>query len=397
MDDRRVLLRVALGLLVGGCGRGARPDAAQVIEALTGKRLATVDEAARRGLLERARIFDRLTPDEIAARDLERGPGSPDAFAPFSTVSCDFVEPADGGVTAHGTTPKFFCARGATDRPTDLLKVKYGRDNRERVGEVLGARLFWALGLATDESWPVRVRCRGCPADPWAALKAYPRLDPSPRAERDFDDAIVQRLYPAAIVETPRRLDEGWSFDELPLVDERQGGAPRVEVEALVLLAAFIAHGDDKPQNQRLVCPFDAIDARGGCARPRLLIADFGATFGRGAAPLSTAIDDKSRPSLREWSALPVWRDEAACRVYWSTRRTPPHPRVSEAARRFAVERLSALTEAQLRGLFTVARVESLGETVRADDGSMRPAGVGDWVAAFRARLRRLADHSCAN
>ena len=45
-----------------------------------------------------------------------------------------------------------------------VIKVKYGRENRERLAEVAGSRLALALGFGADEMFVVRrVTCWGCP------------------------------------------------------------------------------------------------------------------------------------------------------------------------------------------------------------------------------------------
>jgi hypothetical protein len=168
--------------------------------------------------------------------------------------------------------------------------------------------------------------------------------------------------------------DQGWSFDEL---------APGEQTDALRLLAAFIAHGDDKPENQRLVCPFDAIGAYNRCTMPRLLIADLGSTFGRGANGLGL-IDGKSRPTFAAWSTLPVWEDRATCRVHWATRNAHGNPVISEGGRRFAAARLAALTSRQIRDLFTVARVERLGA-----------ASIDEWARAFERRRAEIVETRC--
>ncbi|MGZ3425452.1 MAG: hypothetical protein ACXVCV_02330, partial [Polyangia bacterium] len=323
---------VALG---AGCARHGhgRLDAAHALAEAAQKRLAPLDADGRRRALASARIFE---PVDVAARDLYAGPHDPYAARFGETVSCAFIEPRADRVPLGGTTPKFFCELRHVRSHVDV-KIKYGRSNREIYGELLGSRLFWALGVAVDRDYPVRVRCHGCPPEPWRAYRDFPARDPSPRQTRLVDDAVLQRLYPAAVLET--HADEGWTFAELDTVDAAAGGAPRVEVDALRLLAAFVAHGDDKPENQRLVCPFDAIDAAGRCTRPRLLVADLGSTFGRGASPMLRLIDKDSRPSFAAWSSLPLWEDRRACRAHLETRTAPPHPIVSEAGRRFLAER----------------------------------------------------------
>lgn len=378
---------VALG---GGCGRhGGSYDAARALAEAAKAHLAPVSAANRRDDLKRARIFDDV---DVAARNLAAGPRDPYAVAPGELVSCDFIEPKKESVPTGGTTPKFFCTLRHV-HPHVHVKIRYGRDNREIYGEVLGSRLFWALGLAVDRNYPVRVRCHDCPADPWRAYRDFPATDASSRATREFDDAVMQRLYPAAVIET--RDDEGWSFGELDTIDEAAGGASHAEVDALRLLAAFVAHGDDKPSNQRLVCPFDAIDAAGRCTKPRLLVADLGSTFGRGASRVFGLIDKEARPSFAAWSTLPMWEDARACRAHLTARASASNPVVSEAGRRLLAERLSALSDRQLRALFTVARVERMGELTAGSDGKLRPVTADDWVAAFKRRRRELVDNHC--
>lgn len=344
--------------------------------------------AARQEYLRRARIFN---DGKIAARDLLAGPDDRYAFPFLARVSCDFIEPRRDRVPTGGTTPKFFCTLRHHRQHADV-KIRYGRDNRELYGELLGSRLLWALGVAVDHDYAVRVRCHGCPAEPWNAYRNFPTVDTSERQTRDFDDAVMQRLYPGVPIEectradgdrcVERRHDQGWTFRELDTVEESAGGATRAEVDALRLLAAFIAHGDDKPDNQRLVCPLDAIAADGHCTQPRLLVADLGATFGRGASPLGL-IDRDARPNLAAWSSLPMWKDAADCRAYLSARVGPSHPLVSEAGRRLLADRLMQLTDRQIRDLFVAARVDRLGDSV------------ADWTDAFLRRRAALVEHRC--
>ena len=387
--SRAAAVVLAVAAFAAGCRPHGRYDAARALAAAGAVRLAVPSASERHEYLRRARIFE---PIDVATRDIAVGPDDPYAVAPDAIVPCDFIEPDADRVPTGGTTPKFFCSLRHVSPRVDV-KMRYGRTNREVYGELLASRLFWALGLAVDRDYPVRVRCHGCPADPWRAYHGFPTVDRSPRATREIDDAMMQRLYPAAIIET--RGDEGWSFAELDAIDADVGGAPRAEVDALRLLAAFVAHGDDKPDNQRLVCPFDAIDGAGHCTSPRLLVADLGSTFGRGAAGLVGRIDEASRPSFDAWSSLPLWEDARACRAHLVTRTAPSHPIVSEAGRRFLAERLSALTDAQIRALFVTARIERLGETMVAADGKPRPVTVDDWVGAFRQRRAALVDHHC--
>jgi len=364
-------------------------DAARALADAAKARLAPVSAADRRDYLKRARIFERV---DVAQRDLLTGPHDPYAVAVDDLVPCDFIEPKKERVPTGGTTPKFFCTVRHQHPHVDV-KIRYGRQNREIYGEVLGSRLFWALGLAVDRNYPVRVRCHDCPEDPWRTYRDYPASDPSPRKTRVIEDAVMQRLYPAAVIET--RDDEGWSFGELDLVDEAAGGASRAEVDALRLLAAFVAHGDDKPDNQRLVCPFSAIDAAGHCSEPRLLIADLGSTFGRGTSRVFGLIDKDARPSFAAWSSLPMWEDARSCRAHLTARASASHPVIHESGRRLLAERLSALSDAQIRALFLAARIDRLAETTLGSDDKARLVTVDDWVAAFKRRRQQLVDNRC--
>ena len=86
-----------------------------------------------------------------------RPQGRPVAYASNEWVDCTYKAKEQSG---H--SPKFVCETS----PGQEVKVKYGPRNAEVFGEVLATRLFWALGFAADRMYPVRVRCKGCPADP---------------------------------------------------------------------------------------------------------------------------------------------------------------------------------------------------------------------------------------
>ena len=88
----------------------------------------------------------------------------------------------------------------------------------------------------------------------------------------------VERKYDARPIETAS--GQGWAFHELDQVDAAKGGAPRAHVDALRLLAAFLAHWDNKSDNQRLVCVSREWPAGAPCPAPMLMLQDLGATFG---------------------------------------------------------------------------------------------------------------------
>lgn len=258
----------------------------------------------------------------------------------------------------------------------------------------------------TDEVFVVRkVRCFGCPADPFPLLQSCWREGVVDRSclgpidydvSRDFDPAIVERSHPGEKIEA--RRNEGWGWDELEQIDPKAGGASRAEVDALRLMAVFLAHWDNKPRNQRLLCldarrtapgnPTGVPDTGGprgasrnaagasatsgvsstACSHPLAMIADAGGTFG------------PDKVDLKGWSSTPIWLDRAAC---VATMKSLPYGgstfhdvRISEAGRRLAADLFGALSEAQIRQLFSGARFPNV-------DG---------WVKAFVERRRLITD-----
>jgi hypothetical protein len=83
-----------------------------------------------------------------------------------------------------------------------------------------------------------------------------PRLLADPWAKRDKVDS-ERVLDPAAIERKPRahemkgEYEGGWTWPDLELVDEQQGGAPKEQRDVLKLLAVFLQHTDNKAENER--------------------------------------------------------------------------------------------------------------------------------------------------
>lgn len=348
-----------------------------------GKRsLAPLTAVDRLAAIRGARVW---LGGDVDDRDLLRGPSGAES-APGGELRCTFVEPRADRIPPTGATPKFLCAKGG-----EALLVKYG--SKEVHAEVLGTRLLWALGFPADRITPVRVRCQGCPVDPWSVYRRHPVIDDGPRAERLFERAIVKRRFPGQTLE--RTVDQGWSWEELEQVRARDGGSPRAHVDALKLLAAFMQHGDSKAENHRLLCPESQIDRAGGCRRAIMMVSDLGSTFGGGAWLLIGSLGPSARARLDAWSHTPVWKDRAACRARLSGQFEWVDPIISEPGRQFLAERLADLDDDQLRDLITVSDVTALGERVREPDGSERVATVDDWIAAFKARRDDIVDARC--
>jgi len=327
-----------------------------------------VDNDVRLAALRHAQVW---TPGDIASRNLRLGPQDDSGFRPEAVVTCDYVEEKQTG------TPKFDCAISEDD----TIRVKYGEQNGEIYSEVAASRLLWALGFAADRVYPVKVVCKGCPADP---IKNHKKVD----GTREFTAAVVERKLPGDVIELHK--DSGWSWVELSFVDQTSGGAPLAQRDALKLLAAMIQHTDSKPQQQRLVC-HDKVrglqpQAEGTCKHPFMMINDVGKTFGSSSMFNE---DKKSAVNFEAWSTTPIWKDSEACVAELSKSFTGSleHPKISEDGRKFLSGLLAQLGDRQLRDLFEVARFTKRDPNTPIDE----------WVRVFRQKRDEISNARCSN
>ena len=286
-------------------------------------------------------------------------------------LTCRFV-----AELPSGTSAKFDCVLDGGE----IVKVKYGR-NSEIHAEAAATRLLASLGYAADTVQVVpRVRCYGCPRFPFLTtqLLAMARV-PTLLAPHGYENAYTDFAWPAvewrfhaAAIETP--TTEGWAWFEL-----KASQAPRADLDALRLLAVFLAHWDNKSENQRLVC-LDALPAQPDqrCQQPLLMIQDLGATFG------------PTKVNIAAWRDLPVWADSQTCTV--SMRSLPyqgatfPNAAISEAGRAQLAQALSALSQEKIESLFGDARFPEFQSA--SDDRRDLDA----WVSAFQHRVDQIVD-----
>jgi hypothetical protein len=316
--------------------------------------------ALRDDALARARVWrEPAVPVEQA--NLLDNP--PDGYRARDELTCRFLP-----WSSAGRTPKFQCVLAGGE----VIKVKYGRLNHERLAEVAGSRLALALGFGADDMFVVRrVTCWGCPRFPYPRFAWLDGLLAVPDRATRFEYPIIERQFPGLEIVVAER--KGWEWRELDRVDPARGGSPRAEVDALRLFAVLLNHWDNKSENQRLACSPGGERPDGSCAAPFALIHDLGGTFG------------PRRAQLEGWTAHPVWKDAATCTV--SMRGLPyeggtfPDHRVSEAGRVFLAERLQRLRPEQMRDLFVGARFGPAGG-----------AEVEAWVRAFEDRVRQIVD-----
>ncbi len=330
-----------------------------------------ITKEERRALIKKAQIW---FPTNIPEMDLRLGPQGEGAFQPGEEVTCDYVYDED----LPGTTRKFNCAISKDD----VVKVRYGADNGKVEGAVLATRLLWALGYGADHVYPVRVRCRGCSADPWKKRRPVP-------GEQVFELAAIERKPKGEEIKVGD--SSGWAWQELDRVDERQGGAPPEQRDALKLFAVFIQHTDNKVEQERLIClPGGKTDA-GGCSKPFMHLHDVGLTFGH-----ANLFNEGARSSVNfeEWATTPIWRDAKACvgHMRRSYTGTLGDPQISEAGRKFLADLLVQLTDQQLHDLFEVARVDHQS---RKPGSAEPPASVDEWVSAFKQKRDAIVNNHC--
>lgn len=366
------VLIAVLASFSSACGNGASVPA-QVTSANSAVP-ATVSSARREALLASAKVWmpPSVPPGSVDFSSNPQGPGWIDET---SEVDCRLTLDELGGVT-----PKFNCALP----DGSVVKVKYGRGNGELFAEVAATRLLAALGFPADRMYVVReVRCAGCSRLPFQSLRClhatglqwpcFPGgLDVT--RVRSFDPAVVERRLEGRRIEAVP--DQGWAWYELDKIDPARGGSSRAEVDALKLLAVFLAHWDNKAENQRLICPPGAEAPDGGCASPLAMLQDLGATFG------------PDKLDLQNWRRRPVWQDASTCRV--SMEQLPwgggtfPEGHISEDGRTFLLELLDQLSRRQLEALFAGARVSAF-ESVAAP--SRNPEA---WAAVFLEKVRQV-------
>lgn len=326
---------------------------------------------ARKRLLARAKVL-YPAPPPAAELHLDQW---------ISGVTCRFVPKL-----SSGTTAKFDCRL----QSGEIVKVKYGW-TPERYGEVAATGLLHALGFPADRvAMAAHVRCFGCPrwpfelhafAEQFLLDRAFERaIDYS--SSHEFDWVSVERKLPGRAIGIDNF--KGWDWHELAMIDERAGGASRAEVDALRLLAVFLAHWDNKASNQRLICADEDANTRedddpeAPCRTPLLVMQDLGATFG------------PRKVQHANWAALPIWTDASACVVSMNTLpyggSTFSPVRISEGGRTLLASRLRQLSESQIHALFHGARFPDpvTGESPARD--------LAPWVEAFQNKVRQIAD-----
>ena len=345
--------------------------------------------------LEKGQVWEKRDIQNI---NILLGPSSSNPILPGAEIRCRYVEWKKPPV---GATQKFNCALESGE----IVRIKYGIDNREIFAEVVASRLFWALGFSPDEVYSVKVICSGCPEkNPFKPEKNERRI------ERTFDSSTMEGRYAGYTIEDEDDEDQGWKWKELEKVDASKGGAGSDQIDALKLLAVFVQHGDSKPQQQRMVCSKDDVEFSADkktatCKRPILMVQDLGATFGK--ADKTTSKNAKF--DYERWSEISIWDQSKETEHYQRNKRRVcignltssmsasgglSDPVITEGGRKFLADQLMQLSDAQIRDLFMSIPVEKADETIEVD-GTERPVNVDDWVNAFKKKRQEIVERDC--
>jgi len=329
----------------------------------------TVSAEERIDALSRAAVW--TAPPPIARAQLGADPNQP------KEITCTFEITQLGG-----TAPKFDCKNDNGDR----LRIKYGR-TPEVPSEVSSATLLHTLAFGADNVMLVdKVRCYGCPAEPFTTMKAlgfagaqklYEKVM-DPKDYKDFEWAAVERKHYGRAIETEEV--EGWAFFEADLIDAKKGGAPRAHVDALRLLAVFLSHWDNKSENQRLMCLSEKDWPEGGkCSRPFAMLQDVGSAWG------------PRKMDLPEWEKAPLWSDRASCTA--SMDHLPYHGatfspvKITDAGRTHLGGLLSQLSDQQIEDMFRAARFDRPTGML-----ALHSTPISEWVRVFKAKVKQVTD-----
>ena len=279
-------------------------------------------------------------PGDISKLDLRNGPGSPELApaAPFTFVAEDTA----------GASPKIV----VKDSRGVVWSVKTGV---EAQAETVSTRLMWAVGYFAEEAYYLDR----------AAVRKLPR-QLSRGQEFVRGGALVGARF------EPRRANvrrgPRWEWDENPFVGTR-------EFNGLKVLMVLLGNHDARPENNRV---FFVRDEQTGRLEARYYVSDVGATLGK----VGGVGRPRSKNSLEDFRSGPFIEsvENGVVSFDYHTRPRgagvfaslfgPGYPesqarkeramrRASVADARWLGQRLSRLTDEQLRDAFRAARYDA--------------------------------------
>ncbi len=456
-------VRAALAAMVFTLGCSVAADEEEV----EGSDSAVTSNAAQRmEAIRKASIQNDDDFKNLSQKDFKRG--QPYKGAPTAdTLVCRFYQPDEdwdkqkkeivkvSAEKMNGNTPKFRCgpcnltpeeeAAGKKACNVDkVLKVKYsgiGRDvteyfdpaqrarmslwnaedgygdgpldpndpnhqsriepNGEVWGEVMSTRILWGLGFYADAVYPTKVVCHGCPAVPFRATKRDTKV-----ASRHFFWSAVEAKFPGETVEMSedQGFDLGADKEDMRNLG-KENGAKAVEIEAWKLLAAFVVHADNKPENNRVMCEKNMLQDDGTCAgKSYVLYQDVGNTFGSSGTVLGLGTTYK-KAEYAAWKKKPVWANAGSLEAKLESTWSLSNPQVTRDGCQFLATRLKALApeschanlaSCPVNDIFTASRVGyrgEQGEFVNPTTGSKekRQVSAEDWTQLYIEKVKELA------
>ena len=249
---------------------------------------------------------------------------------------------------------------------------------------------------------------------------------------------VTEPPFQGLLILSKADTDQGWKFGEFEDAIDAMPAGPdrdrqRMYFDALRTLAAFVQHGDRKPEQQRLMCVGDVDIERGRRPRPEhgrrehvqrrrrcssaraprvaptpvAMIQDLGATYGSSGQDDDADQQDPPGVVVRSGgcssrrSTKPARGRRPAA---WTSRRrftagghANASAPVSEAGRKFLADQLARLSDAHIRALFEAARLDALGDKVAWTDPKTGQVlqGLDAWVAAFTQKREQVAGARC--
>jgi hypothetical protein len=182
-------------------------------------------------------------PDDIATRDLYRGPGGEEMRPDLRRVT--FVKQETGGYSTK------YRVRDAAGREW-VAKV-----GSEAQAEAAAVRLVWAVGYMTEVNY----------------LAPCVRIEGAPKPGKNVETCEGGGFANVRFEARPdgvKRLEE-WKWSENPFVNTK-------ELKGLVLMMALLNNWDIKDTNNKILY---VPGAAGGRGELRYVVSDLGATFGR--------------------------------------------------------------------------------------------------------------------
>jgi hypothetical protein len=329
-------------LFVGLLAQLARPVAADTYE-------MQITREQHQRFVNAARVWQEPQTDDAINSEAN-------GYRIIDRLDCQFVPYKFAG----GATPKFLCA--VLDQnghaTNDVVKIKYGLNNREIPGEVAGGNLLRHLGFGGDHMQVARMLVCSGSGCPKATLEWV---------------SVERRMEGHELLVGTK---QGFRIPEL--TSAPRTGDDKTQVDALLLLLAFVNHGDSKGSNQRLMCLPDQMDEQTHeCQIPFAMVHDTGTFFGSG--------ERRKKPALSPWASEKVFSGPnctVQVRSGWSGSSFPA-VKISEEGRQFLLGKLEAMVNSpdqnQIRNLFTAAHMD------------MDPHSTIDgWVNAFVTKVREI-------